>query len=632
MTQVTGGSPPLSAEQAAKQTARQAARQAAGRTAEQTGRQTGRQTEGPAGVRAAERSERRSRSAVLVFTFLRGGIAAGLGLGALTVLVMVLWISSPSPYDGPSDALHTAAGLWLLAHGAELIRTDTLDGIPAPVGLVPLLPAVLPLWLVHRAARDASEAEEGGAAPSASAVFGLVTGGYAVVMAAVALYARGGSPSVRAVSLLFPAALVVAAAAAAGVWTAYGHPVGPLPARVPMRVRATLARSLFRERAATVWRSAAAGVMTLLGGGALLVAVALVWHADAAQQAFDQLVGGWADRGAVLLLALVLVPNAAVWAAAYGLGPGFALGTASTVTPLAFSGSPALPVFPLLAAVPEQGEGTWPNWAAAVVPVAAGVVVARFTVRSAVPVHGTDGGGDAGRGGSGADADTGGPEEAWSAGGTALTAALGALGCGSLMAVLAAAAGGPLGTRALAEFGPVWWLTGAAAAAWTMVLAVPGALLLRAWRLRGRNGGRRRGRRRSTAGGAEETAGTGRTARSTDRTAGTEGAVGTARVEGAARSTDRTAGAERVAGAEGAAGRPVGQGPAEAPVPPARPRKARTRRGSARASTPRGVVTVGGAEGTEDDDAEPYDFLPTDPWHARTARRAGEDAGPSGKP
>ncbi|MFF9592102.1 DUF6350 family protein [Streptomyces sp. NPDC014646] len=595
MTQVTGGSPPLSAEQTAEQAVR--------RTAEQTGRKT----EGPVGVRAAERSVRRSRSAVLVFTFLRGGLAAGLGLGALTVLVMVLWISSPSPDDGPSGALHTAAGLWLLAHGAELIRTDTLDGIPAPVGLVPLLPAVLPLWLVHRAARDVLETREGRAAPSASAAFGLVTGGYAVVMAAVAFYVRGGSPSVGVVSLLFPAAVVVAAAAAAGVWTAYGHPVGPLPARVPMRIRATLARSRVRERAATVWRSAAAGVMTLLGGGALLVAVALVWHADAAQQSFVQLVGGWVDRGAVLLLALLLVPNAAVWAAAYGLGPGFALGTASTVTPLAFSGPPALPVFPLLAAVPEQGEGTWPNWAAASVPVAAGVVVARFTVRSAVPVHDTGDGGDgadAGGGRSGGDVGRRGPGEAWSAGGTALTATLGALGCGLLMAVLAAAAGGPLGTRALAEFGPVWWLTGAAAAAWTMVLAVPGALLLRAWRLRGRNGGRGRGRRRNAAGGAEETARTGRTARSADRTAGTEGA----------------------------ASRPVGQGPAEAPVPPTRPRKARTGRGSARVSTPRGAVTVGGAEGIEDDDAEPYDFLPTDPWHARTARRTEGDAGPSGKP
>ncbi|NED14400.1 DUF6350 family protein, partial [Streptomyces sp. SID9124] len=66
----------------------------------------------------------------------------------------------------------------------------------------------------------------------------------------------------------------------------------------------------------------------------------------------------------VLLLALGLVPNAAMWGAAYGLGPGFALGTASTVTPLAFTGSPALPDFPLLAAMPAHGPGSPLNWAA----------------------------------------------------------------------------------------------------------------------------------------------------------------------------------------------------------------------------------------------------------------------------
>ncbi|PWS52052.1 hypothetical protein DLE01_07795, partial [Streptomyces sp. FT05W] len=48
----------------------------------------------------------------------------------------------------------------------------------------------------------------------------------------------------------------------------------------------------------------------------------------------------------------------------------------------------------------------------------------------------------------------------------------------------ASASGGPLGTGALAEFGPVWWLVGPAALAWTAVIGVPVALALRAWRLR----------------------------------------------------------------------------------------------------------------------------------------------------
>ncbi|MEV0489349.1 cell division protein PerM [Streptomyces atratus] len=404
-------------------------------------------------------SAEQGRAAVLASASLRGVLAAGLGLGSLAVLAMVVWISSPAPDSGPGGALHTAAGIWLLAHGAGLVRTDTLSGTPAPVGVVPLLLTGVLVWLVHRAARDAMEPGEGRTLPSGASAFCLVTAGYLLVATAVALYAKGGPMSARPGSLLFPMAPVVAGGAVSGVWAAAGRPIGPPPAWAPVRLREALARSRFVERADAVLRSAAAGTAVLLGGGALLVAVALVWHEQSVRDSFLRLSGDWAGRAAVLLLALVLVPNAAMWGAAYGMGPGFALGTASTVTPLAFTGRPALPNFPLLAAVPAHGTGTAPNWAAAAVPVAAGVTIAWFTVRRAAPAPGT--------------------------GETALTAALAALGCGLCAAVLTAAAGGPLGTGALAEFGPVWWLTGAAAVAWTALLGVPGALLLRAWRLRG---------------------------------------------------------------------------------------------------------------------------------------------------
>ncbi|MYW35462.1 DUF6350 family protein, partial [Streptomyces sp. SID2119] len=91
----------------------------------------------------------------------------------------------------------------------------------------------------------------------------------------------------------------------------------------------------------------------LVGGGALLVAVALGRNAAAAQDSFLALSGDWSGRLAVLLLAVSLVPNAALWGAAYGLGPGFALGTGATATPLGLTGTPAVPHFPLLAAAPD---------------------------------------------------------------------------------------------------------------------------------------------------------------------------------------------------------------------------------------------------------------------------------------
>ncbi|MEV0573830.1 DUF6350 family protein [Streptomyces sp. NPDC050392] len=488
-------------------------------------------------------SAERGRSAASARALLRGALAAGLGLGSVAVLVVVLWICSPAPDSGPGAAFHAAAGLWLLAHGAELIRTDTLTGTPAPVGVVPLLLTVLPVWLVHRAARDVLEPDEGQRAPSAGGAFALVTAGYLLVGTAVALYARGASLSARPLSLLFPSALVVAAAAAAGVWTASGRPLGPPPSWAPVRLHEAMARTRFARRAEAVGRSATAGVAVLFGGGALVTAAALVWHAEPVQESFLRLSGDWAGRFAVLLLALALVPNAAVWGAAYGLGPGFALGTASTAGPLAFSGRPALPNFPLLAALPAQGSGTPLNWATAAVPVAAALTVAWFTVRRAAPAHGER-------------------EEAWTLRETALTTGLGAVGCGIGAALLAAAAGGPLGTRTLAEFGPVWWLTGAAALAWTAALAVPMALLLRAWRLRGGTAAER-----------------------------------------------ETAEAPEGAGAEGPS------------VPVPRPSAGR----GAAPTAPR----PGDGDGSGDDEFEPYDFLPTDPWHAKAAGIKAADAKPA---
>jgi hypothetical protein len=399
------------------------------------------------------------RRATSAAAFVRGATAAGLGLGAFAVLVMVMWISSPYPDSGPGGALHVAAGLWLLAHGTELVRADTLSG-PVPMGVVPLLFVVLPAWLVHRAARDASEPDEGLPRPSARGAVFAVTAGYLLVGAAVVGYAAGGPLAANLLSALFHLPAVTVPAAAAGVWTASGRPLRPLPAWLPERVRMGLAR----PRAAVALRSAAAGALALLGGGALLVAVSLAWHAEAAQDAFLHLANVWSGRVAVLLLGVALVPNAAVWGAAYGLGPGFALGTGATATPLAFTGAPAMPHFPLLAAVPAEGRGTPLNWAAAVVPVVAGAVIAWFTVRTAAPRHAER-------------------EEAWGCRETALTALLGAAGCAVLTTLLAAAAGGPLGSRALAEFGPVWWLAGAAALVWTAGVGVPGALGLRAWRL-----------------------------------------------------------------------------------------------------------------------------------------------------
>ncbi|MFG2330438.1 DUF6350 family protein [Streptomyces sp. NPDC048604] len=383
---------------------------------------------------------RGARSAVLVSAVVRGGVAAGLGLGALAVLVTVLWISSPYPDSGPGGALHVAAGLWLLAHGVDLVRTDTLTGVPAPLGIAPLLLVALPGWLAHRAARDAMEQEDGRPRLAAAGAVGAVTGGYLLVGAAVVLYAAGGPFPADPLAAAFWLPGVTLAAAGAGAWTASGRTIAPLARRVP--------------RAGVALRSAAVGLLTLLAGGAVLVAVSLVWHAAAVADAYTHLAGEWSGRLAVALLIVVLVPDAAVWGAAYGLGPGVMLGAGAVASPYVVMGAPAVPTFPLLAALPQPGPTMWAHWLSVAVPLAAGVALGRRTGRVATT---------------------------WTARATTWTALQAAGLCGVVTALLAAASGGPLGVARLAAFGPVWWATGAAAALWTAALGVPVALGVRAW-------------------------------------------------------------------------------------------------------------------------------------------------------
>jgi hypothetical protein len=369
--------------------------------------------------------------------FVGGVAAAGLGLGAAAVLVLFLWIISPYPDSGGIEgALHVAADVWLLGHGVGLVRTETLSGAPAPAALTPLLLAALPAWLLFRAGADAVAEDHD------LSLLGWLVGGYTAVGACAVLYTSYGPVRSDALTALPHLPLFAALAAGAGVWAERGRPPLPLPGVLP------------REGTVAAVRAATAGVAVLVGGGALLAAVSLAWHAGASADDFGQLSGALAGQLAVLLLAAALVPNAAVWGASYALGPGFTAGAGSAVRPAGASGYPVLPDFPLLSALPGEGHGTALSWAVLVLPAGAGVVLGYFAAAR---------------------------RTAWATTGVAASAAL---LCGLAMALLAVLASGPLGAGAMADFGPSAGLTGAAAAGWTAVVGVPAALVLRWRRLR----------------------------------------------------------------------------------------------------------------------------------------------------
>ncbi|MET7797169.1 cell division protein PerM [Streptomyces decoyicus] len=424
------------------------------------------------------------RSSAIGAAFLGGVTAAGLGLGALAVAVLLLWVASPAPDSGPSRALHLAADLWLMAHGGDLVRTTGHSGAAAPVAVTPLLLAVLPVWLLHRAARHAlATAADGHTGPGADSggdadatrmvaprtLLGALLTGYLLIAAGALIYACTGRMSAEPLSVLAAVPVTAAATLAGTAWCLLGHPGTALLPACVLRAGAGVPRGLRTllggSRSAAAHRAAGSALGALLAAGALLTLLSLGLHADRVRLDLLHLAPDWASRATVLLLCLVLLPNAAVWGAAYGLGPGFAVGAGSTVGPLGTVAPPVLPQLPLLSGLPDAGSGNPLTWAVAVVPVVAGALLARSVVRSVARTA----------------AAPGGPWSWWT---TTCVAALAAGLCGVVMAALAGLAGGALGTGALASFGPSWWRTGLAAAAWTALTGVPGAIALRAWRLR----------------------------------------------------------------------------------------------------------------------------------------------------
>jgi hypothetical protein len=133
-----------------------------------------------------------------------------------------------------------------------------------------------------------------------------------------------------------------------------------------------------RAIAATALRGGAAAASFVLLVSAIAVAALIVLSYAEIITLYERL---HADvlGGAVLTLGeLAFLPNLVLWAAAWLIGPGFALGAGSAVSPLATTLGP-VPAIPLLGAIPA-GETSF-GFAGLVVPVIAGFIAGAVTGR-----------------------------------------------------------------------------------------------------------------------------------------------------------------------------------------------------------------------------------------------------------
>ena len=290
------------------------------------------------------------------------GVAASVAvLFGCMALGLVGWFSSDAGTHGDTrDALRVGAVAWLLGHGTHLeLVGATITAVP--LGLT-LFCGYVTFRLGRWAAQTSAPEDLGGTGLAAVVLAGLY-GVVAVVAAVLASLPTAGLGSGRAFVGAFALALL-----AGGTGLLADAPAGAsLRSRLPESLRAVV-------------RGAVAAVLLTVAAGATLVVVALLLDLGEAANVLSRLHTDAAGGTLYTLVVAGVAPNAALLGGAYLLGPGFAVGTGTLVSPTLVVLGP-VPAFPLLAALPQQGPG--PGWAAGLVavPVLLGALAGALVVR-----------------------------------------------------------------------------------------------------------------------------------------------------------------------------------------------------------------------------------------------------------
>ena len=339
--------------------------------------------------------------------------AAGTGLAALILLVLVGWIAAPHAGIGLTGVLRTAAALWLVGHHVGF----TLHGA-GRIGMLPLGLVLLPGALLWRAGRWV--VRSGGVAR-------LRHVGYAAVALAVPYALVSGALALASASALVRPSLPQAVIAGFLLALTAGG-LGGARALAPWRQLAGLLSVRFRS----VILGSTGALAVLAMAGCVLAGASLVAHLSEFRSVNGALAPGLVGAVLLLLAQLAYIPNAIIWAVSFTLGPGFAFGAGTVVAPTG-SALGSLPAFPLLAALPAGVHSALPAWLSVAVlalPYLAGAF-GGFLMARAAPTAAVE------------------AAPLWGFASGALA--------GCVTGALAAFAGGPLGDGRLSVVGPAGW-------------------------------------------------------------------------------------------------------------------------------------------------------------------------------
>lgn len=330
-------------------------------------RAAGRSGRGAARSDADLRRELATSRPLVPTATLGGAIAAGGPLLVCLAVAVVGWFLTDAGGAGsPSGALRVGAHGWLLAHGS----TVAVEGVR--ITAIPLGLSLICAWTAWRVGHRVGESVSGhgpdadriadgardATVPLAAALFAT---GYAVVGVLTCSLAATAATSPEPARVVLWSVLLGGLVGGTAIAFGSGRAAIWLPV-VPVAVRDAV---LVAGRILRLWFAAAL----------VALVVAFVLDFSTAANVVSQL---HADAGAVLLMTLVtlgVLPNAALFSSSYLLGPGFSVGAGTTVSTGAVVLGP-LPMFPLLAALPDQGPQPWWTELLMLVPVLLAVYVA----------------------------------------------------------------------------------------------------------------------------------------------------------------------------------------------------------------------------------------------------------------
>ncbi len=281
-------------------------------------------------------------------------VAVAIGVAIPLVPATVLWAAQ---YGFAPDWLYFwrgAADFWLVGHGVDVtVRPDA--GTAAAFGIPPdAEPLRITIALLGSAlltallgVRAGGRIAETGHRLLGAATALAVTAGLSLLIGLSAVQDEVRPSLVQ--STLLPA-LILGSGLAVGILVARDAPASP--SRLAARLRGAIAErpALSAAVAAAIRAGVASTAITILVAAATVAALIVLSYAQLIRL-YEALGVGLAGGFAVTVGELALLPNLVVWATSWFAGPGFALGTGSSVSPLGTALGP-IPAVPLLGALP----------------------------------------------------------------------------------------------------------------------------------------------------------------------------------------------------------------------------------------------------------------------------------------